>query len=238
MALAMSELPSGRYGAILCDPPWRFRTWSAKGRGRSPDGDRATDPETGMYRDGQSNSRPERHYATMTMEDLKALPLAEVAAADCVLFLWAVDAMIPEAIELGRAWGFRYSTVGFYWIKMRRIRSIRGLSRILLEFWDSLFPMGTGYWTRSNPEQCLLFVRGKPHRKSRSVRKLIVSRRRTHSHKPDEQYRRIEALVDGPYLELFARFEREGWTSWGDQLGAANGPLFEKSSPPDQPLAA
>jgi N6-adenosine-specific RNA methylase IME4 len=81
------------------------------------------------------------------------------------------------------------------------------------------FPMGTGYWTRANPELCLLFTRGKPKRLSAAVRKLMIAPRREHSRKPDQQYQDIEQLVGGPYLELFARTEREGWTSWGNQTG-------------------
>lgn len=79
--------------------------------------------------------------------------------------------------------------------------------------------MGTGYWTRANPEQCLLFTRGSPKRLSASIEKLIVSPRREHSRKPDEIYERIEKLVGGPYLELFSRQERAGWKTWGNQVG-------------------
>lgn len=145
-----------------------------------------------------------------------------------MLLMWAVDPMIPQALELGASWGFTYKTVGFYWIKLRR----KGSTRHLLhhEAAHKLFPMGTGYYTRANPEQCLLFTRGKPKRLSTAVRKLIVAPRRAHSQKPDEQYGRIEQLVAGPYLELFARQERMGWTAWGDQTDTANGPLFEKTA--------
>ena len=81
------------------------------------------------------------------------------------------------------------------------------------------FFTGLGYWTRGNVEQCLLATRGKPARKSKAVRKLVISPRREHSRKPDEMYGHIEALVDGPYLELFSRAGRNGWDSWGAQTG-------------------
>lgn len=213
----MSELPPGPFPCILADPPWRFSTWSAKGRDRCPDA-----PVT---RNLSRQNRPERHYATMALADVKALPVAASAARDCVLFMWVVDPMIPEALEVGKSWGFKFKTPAFYWIKTRR----QGSTRHLLhnEPDHKLFPMGTGYWTRANPEMCLLFTRGKPKRVSTSVRKLIIAPRREHSQKPDEQYHRIEALVDGPRLEMFARQSRPGWTSWGDQLDEQSGPLFQ-----------
>lgn len=190
------------FGAILCDPPWRFATWSAKGRDRCPD--------ASMTRNQSRQNSPERHYKTMDLDAIKAMPISKIAAKDCLLFLWAVDPMLPEALEVGRGWGFTYKTVAFYWAKQRRATSTRGSS-------DD-FPMGTGYWTRANPEMCLLFSRGKPKRLSTSVRKFIVSPRREHSQKPDEIYGRIEALVAGPYLELFARQRWPGWAAWGQQV--------------------
>jgi len=202
----MISLPPGPFGCILADPPWRFATFSAKGRDRCPDG---------VSRNQQRQNSPEKHYATMPLEDIKALPVAPVAARDCVLLMWAVDPMIPEALEVGKAWGFKFKTVGFYWAKQRREGSRRHL---LHEEPDrKMFPMGTGYWTRANPETCLLFTRGAPKRIATDVRKLIVSPRREHSRKPDEQYDRIEALVGGPYLEMFSRQPRPGWSAWGNQ---------------------
>lgn len=197
----------GGFGAILADPPWRFKTYSAKGRDRCPDG-----PVT---RGRQRQNRPERHYATMPLDEIAALPVARVAAKDAVLFMWAVDPMIPQALEVGRAWGFTFKTPAFYWIKTRREHSTR--ANLHTEPEHKLFPMGTGYWTRANPEICLLFTRGKPKRVDTAVRKLIVAARREHSRKPDEVYGRVERLVGGPYLELFARESRPGWVTWGDQ---------------------
>lgn len=210
----MTPLPPGSFACILADPPWRFSTYSAKGRGRCPDGIPATDARR-YYRNGQRHNRPERHYPTMTLEEIKALPVASVAAKDCVLLLWAVDPMIPQAIALGQHWGFTYKTVGFVWAKERRVTSSRGDAFDHPD--EKRFPMGTGYWTRANPEQCLLFTRGSPKRVSAAVRKLLIAPRREHSRKPDEQYERIEALVSGPYLELFARTTRPGWESWGNE---------------------
>lgn len=207
IAALAANRPAGGYGAILADCPWRMRMWSEAGRNRSPDF---------IDRSRQRRNAAERHYATMPIEQIKALPVEALAAPDCVLFLWAVDPMLPHALEVGAAWGFEYKTVAFYWAKMRREGSRRGEAFDAMDL--KLFPMGTGYWTRPNPEQCLLFTRGNPKRLSAAVRKLIVSPRREHSRKPDEVYDRIEALVDGPYCEMFARNQRPGWTAWGNQV--------------------
>jgi N6-adenosine-specific RNA methylase IME4 len=172
------------YKVIYADPPWTFATYSRKGKGRSA----------------------EAHYDCMSMADIEALPVAQWAADDCVLFLWTTDPLLEKVFELIHAWGFTYKTVGFYWAKLNKAAP----SGHNFDFFT-----GLGFWTRANPELCLLATRGKPHRRRADVHKLIVSRRREHSRKPDEAYERIEALCEGPYLEMFARFQRPGWDSWG-----------------------
>ena len=148
----------------------------------------------------------EAHYDCLTIPEIKEFfPLDGVAARDSVLFLWTTDPLLPMALEVMAAWGFLYKTIGFVWAKT----TIDGFG----------FPIGTGYYTRANPEICLLGTRGKPQRLSRSVRKLIVAPRREHSRKPDEAYTGIEALFAGPYLELFSRNHRPGWDRWGNQDG-------------------
>lgn len=198
---------SSGYGVIYADPPWQFSLRSPKGMDRSPDG---------QSRAAQRQNRPENHYATLPLAEIIALPVGALAARDSVLFLWAVDPLLPQAIAVGRAWGFEYKTVAFTWAKLRRKGSSR--DRLHIEPWHKLFPMGTGYWTRANPEQCLLFTRGSPRRRSAAVRQLLVAPRREHSRKPDEARARIEALADGPYLELFARTVAPGWDCWGDEV--------------------
>lgn len=201
-------LPAGPFGCILADPPWRVKMWSEKGMGRSPDGK--------LPRHLQRQNNPERHYRTMSVEEIKEMPVQDIAADNCVLFLWTVDPLLPAALEVGEAWGFLYKTVGFYWAKTRREGSARHLLHD--EPAHKLFPMGTGYWTRANPEMCLLFTRGAPKRLSTAVRKLLIAPRREHSRKPDEHYERIAQLVGGPYVELFARQARAGWTAWGAEM--------------------
>lgn len=191
----MIEAPLGGFGVIYADPPWTFKTHSDKGKGRSA----------------------EAHYDCMSRGQLLEMffDIDPVCAQDCVLLMWVTDPMLLEGLGLIRDWGFEYKTVGFYWAKTRNPSA-----------WEPLlthasFPIGTGYWTRANPEQCLLATRGHPKRLNADVHKLIVSPRREHSRKPDVVYDRIERLCAGPYLELFARRAagtgRSGWTYWGDQ---------------------
>ena len=209
MTWPFGHLRQFRYGAILADPPWRMKMYSEKGMGRCPDGLRL------VTRGEQRQNNPERHYATMSLDDIKALPVGDLAATDCVLFMWTIDPMLPQAIEVGTAWGFTFKTVAFYWAKERRVTSER--HKLHTDENHKRFPIGTGYWTRSNPEQCLLFVCGQPKRLSAAVRKLIIAPRREHSRKPDECTASIERLVGGPYLELFSREPRPGWDCWGNQ---------------------
>jgi N6-adenosine-specific RNA methylase IME4 len=197
------------YKVIYADPPWTFATYSRKGKGRSP----------------------EAYYDCMSLADIKALPVAEWAADDCVLLLWATDPLLDKAFEIMTAWGFTYKTVGFYWAKLRKHE---------LFYNERSFFTGLGFWTRANPELCLLATRGHPRRRRADVAKLIVSPRREHSRKPDEAYERIEALCEGPYLEMFARFTRPGWERWGieaDASGIAER-RWNSNSYPDAPQAA
>ena len=201
----MSEGPprAGDYGAIYADPPWRFATYSDKGKGRSA----------------------EAHYDCMTLADIKAMPVAAWAARDAALFLWTTDPMLRHALEVIEAWGFTYKTVAFYWVKLNRNRGGMFLA-------PSDFFTGMGFWTRANPELCLLATRGKPRRRATDVAKLMVAARREHSRKPDETYARIERLVGGPYLELFARVSQPGWDRLGNQAGLFDqGPVRTRRRP-------
>jgi len=140
----------------------------------------------------------------MSIDAIKALPVGDLAAKDCALFLWATDPMLPQALEVISSWGFQFKTVAFTWAKTNAK--------------SEGFFTGMGYWTRSNPEQCLFATRGRPKRKAKDVRQLIVSPRREHSRKPDEVRDRIQRLLDGPYIELFARYHAPGWEAWGNQV--------------------
>ena len=197
------ELERGKYGVILADPPWRFQTYNEKGRQRSPDWKRF-------------KGSPCRHYETMGSDDIAELPVAELAAEDCCLFMWVSWPMLPDAMTLIEAWGFKYKTCGFDWMKAHA-----GQLDMLRD--DSDVQMGMGYWTRANSEPCLLATRGKPKRLSAAVRQGIIEPRREHSRKPDCIHGRIEKLVAGPYCELFARqSDRPGWDYWGNQAEKFN----------------
>jgi N6-adenosine-specific RNA methylase IME4 len=170
-----------RAGAIAADPPWPFQTYSER-----------------------SAHAATEHYETMTLDAIKALPVARLAAPDCALFLWVTWPNLAMWHEVIEAWGFHYSGLGFDWIKLKPAGE--GLH------W------GNGYGTRANPEPCLLAKRGKPLRLDQGVHSVIIAPVMEHSRKPDEAYRRIERLYGGPYLELFARRPREGWTTWGNEI--------------------
>lgn len=115
---------------------------------------------------------------------------------------------------MGQAWGLTYKTCAFCWAKSTK----KTQGRFVVMEDDANWHMGMGFWTRANTEPCLLFTRGKPKRKARNVRQLIALPVGRHSAKPDAIYNRIEALVDGPYLEVFARQRHEGWTSLGNEI--------------------
>ena len=185
---------AGQYRVIYADPPWRFATYSDKGKGRSA----------------------EAHYDCLSIDDIKRFPVAAWAAPDAVLLLWATDPLLPRALEVIEAWGFTYKTVGFYWVKLNKGAG-NGLSRDWPLLAERDFFTGLGFWTRANPEPCLLATRGHPKRRAGDVPKLLIGPRREHSRKPGETYERIERLLPGPYLELFARQSRPGWDSLGNQ---------------------
>lgn len=198
MSDPFAGLPRGYFGAILADPPWRFRTWNKA--------------EAVRRRGSGTNVCASVHYTTMTVEDVAVLPVAELAADNCALFLWCCWPTLADAWKVIDSWGFQYKTCAFDWIKAHA-----GQLDMLRDDSDAL--MGMGYWTRSNSEPCLLATCGKPKRLNADVRQGIIEPRREHSRKPDCVHGRIERLVAGPYLELFARQTRPGWTSWGNEVG-------------------
>jgi N6-adenosine-specific RNA methylase IME4 len=202
--LNMDELPRHHFGAILADPPWRYVTWDRR-------------EAIARTRSSGTNVSAECHYRTMPTDELLALPVGELAAVDCNLFLWATWPNLLDALKVIEAWGFEYKTCAFCWTKAHAGQ--------LEMFEDSMMGLlGMGYWTRANTEPCLLATRGRPKRLNADVRQAIIEPRREHSRKPDCVYDRIERLVAGPYLDLFSRTNREGWTSWGAETGKFRAP--------------
>jgi N6-adenosine-specific RNA methylase IME4 len=193
----MHDLPRNHFGAILADPPWRFEVWN----GSTPVKKRGS---TSTYTSASV------HYETMALDELLVLPIETLAAKDCALFLWIVWPMLEHGLQSITQWGFTYKTCAFAWMKAN--------GQQLDMFNDEIeADMRLGYWTRANSEVCLLATRGKPRRLNADVRQGIIAPRRQHSRKPNGIHERIERLVPGPYLELFARQERQGWTTWGNE---------------------
>lgn len=161
-----------------------------------------------------TKGRPQ-HYNRMTDPEIAALPVRSLAdPSGCWLFFWTTGPKLPAAFAILKAYRFRYSAVGFIWVKTH-LRFGRAGTPLFLHR-DS-FHMGMGYTTRKNAEICLLFKIGRPQRLSKSVAELIVAPRREHSRKPDEFYERVQQFAPGPYLEIFSRQQRPGWDVWGDE---------------------
>lgn len=181
----MPPLPSveGGFQTVLADPPWRFANRTGK-----------VAPE---------HKRLDR-YGTMDLEAIKAMPVGDVTAKNAHLYLWVPNAMLPDGIEVMKAWGFRYVS-NIVWAKRRKDGGPDG--------------RGVGFYFRNVTEPILFGVRGSMRTlaPARSTVNMIESRKREHSRKPDEQYDLIESCSPGPYLELFARYAREGWSAWGNE---------------------
>ncbi len=175
----------GPFGTILADPPWRFSNRTGK-----------------MAPEHRRLSR----YATMTADEIMALPVAEIAARQSHLYLWVPNALVSEGLEVMRRWGFTYKT-NLVWYKVRKDGGPDG--------------RGVGFYFRNVTELVLFGVHGslRTGRPGRRQTNVILSRKREHSRKPDQLYEIIEACSPGPYLELFARYPRPGWSQWGDEVG-------------------
>lgn len=144
-------------------------------------------------------------YSTMDLKQIKALPVADVTEAPAHLYLWVPNALLTEGLEVMKAWGFEYKT-NLIWYKIRKDGGPDG--------------RGVGFYFRNVTEMVLFGVRGKKARTldpGRTQVNLISSKKREHSRKPDEMYQLIEQCSPGPYLELFARGGRKGWSQWGNE---------------------
>lgn len=193
-----ANLEGGPFRCIVADPPWHFRARTAL-----------------QMSNWTSRRDAEKHYPVLGVDDIKALPVRDIADKDAHLFLWVTGPCLRQAFEVMDAWGFRYSAVAFTWVKLKRSFDARQLR--VLPTLESDLHVGLGLTTRKNAEFCLLGRRGNAHRNAKDVREIIMSPVREHSRKPDEAITRIERYCDGPYLELFARTQRPGWTVWGNQ---------------------
>lgn len=182
-----------KYKTIYADPPWQFQNRTGK-----------VAPE---------HKRLNR-YETMTFADIKALPIVDLADDKSHLYLWVPNALLPEGLEVMKAWGFEYKT-NIIWEKVRHDGQPDG--------------RGVGFYFRNVTEMLLFGIRGEKNRTlapARSQVNLIRTIKREHSRKPDEIIPIIEACSPGPYLELFARGDRKGWDMWGNQADATYEPTW------------
>jgi len=173
----------GEFATMLADPPWQFSNRTGK---MAPEHRRLA------------------RYATMTLADIREMPVATLAAPKSHLYLWVPNALILEGLEVMKAWGFTYKT-NLVWYKIRKDGGPDG--------------RGVGFYFRNVTELVLFGVRGgvrtlPPGRRQTNI---LATRKREHSRKPDELYALIESCSPGPYLELFARTIRKGWASWGNE---------------------
>lgn len=180
----LKSTAGAQFATILADPPWRFQNKTGK-----------VAPE----------HRRLSRYGTMTLADICALPVADIAASTAHLYLWCPNALLPDGLTVMAAWGFTYKA-NIVWHKVRKDNGSDG--------------RGVGFYFRNVTELILFGTRGRNARTLAPGRRqvnLLATRKREHSRKPDEQYEIIEACSPGPFIELFARGTRLNWTAWGDQ---------------------
>jgi N6-adenosine-specific RNA methylase IME4 len=162
-------LPEQRYEVLVVDPPWEYR-----------------------LRHDQGDRRNTILYPTMNIEEIKAIPIQQLAEETSILWLWTTNAHLPDALEIAKGWGFEYKVL-LTWVKNR---------------------IGTGYWLRGRTEHCIMAVKGHPVINLTNQSTVLVAPIRAHSQKPDEFYRLVETLCTGRKIELFARESRDGWDTW------------------------
>lgn len=186
-----------KFSTIYADPPWRFQNRTGK-----------VAPE---------NKKLNR-YETMDLEEIKAIPVSEIAASKSHLYLWVPNALLPDGLAVMKAWGFEYKG-NIVWEKVRKDGQPDG--------------RGVGFYFRNVTELLLFGIRGENNRTlapARSQVNLIRTIKREHSRKPDEIIPIIEACSSGPFIELFARGDREGWAMWGNQAEASYEPTWNTYS--------
>ena len=173
-----------KYNIVYADPPWNYN-----------------DKRTGKKMSGGASN----HYSTMKLNDIKKLPIGNLTNENCMLFLWATFPNLQEALEVIKAWGFKYKTLGFSWIKTNKKNG------------KPFF--GIGYYTKSNCEVCLIGVKGRPFKESDAISSVVIAPREEHSKKPNEVREKIVTLCgDVPRIELFARQKVNGWDCWGNEV--------------------
>ena len=166
----MKQIINQKYRTVMCDPPWDINQKGKRGAAR--------------------------HYPLMTLDQNKAMPVADLCEENAHLYLWVPNGLLPEGLEVVKEWGFTYRSP-LYWIK----------PRLLL-----------GNFIRNASETCLFATRGRAPVKFHAQPNWLFAPQQDHSHKPEEQFAVIERLSHGPYLELFARRRQPGWDAWGNEI--------------------
>lgn len=164
-----------KYDIIYADPPW-------------------------SYQDKGCNGACAKHYHTMGVDEICTLPIANLSAKDCILFMWATYPQMQEALKVIAVWGFKYKTIAFQWVKLNRNVKLNNFTIATVQ--DILHKtcfFGLGRWTRGNTECCLLATKGTPHRQNNSVSQLVFAPLTRHSSKPPEVRDRIKILMGGGY---------------------------------------
>ncbi len=197
-----------RYQTIIADSPWKQNA--------------RNNPST---RFGAGAA-----YAQMTTTEICAMPVADLAAERCHLYLWATCPKLPDAFQVMEAWGFEFSTIAFCWVKTNRVRTMtnaiiameKAKAQTALAFMDWLTWFGVGFYTASNIELVLLGKRGRPfkHKKGRKASQVVFAPRGRHSQKPEIVQDHVEWMYPTatPRLELFGRRARENWTVFGNEV--------------------
>jgi N6-adenosine-specific RNA methylase IME4 len=180
----MIPFPDKKYNIIYADPPWRYQDTACHGS--------------------------IKEYDTMTLEAIKDLPVQTLADQPCILFLWVTFPLLQEGLDVMKSWGFKYTTLGFSWVKLN----------------DNGSPFfGIGHYTKSNCEVCLIGAKGNIHQlvKDDSISSLIMTKKSKHSEKPHKiRDKIVQLLGDIPRIELFARHKINGWDQWGNQVPLYN----------------
>jgi len=185
-----------KYSVIYADPAWSYNSRMALGK-------------------GALKSSAEDYYNVMSTRDIINLPVSDISAKDCILFIWVTMPKLNEVFKVIDAWGFEYKTCAFVWVKRNKIFcKKRNENRGGIDDF-----MGQGRWVRQNSELCLLATKGKPKRISAKVRQVVYQPIQEHSKKPNEVREKIVELVgDLPRLEMFARQSNDGWDCWGNEV--------------------
>lgn len=190
----LNQVGEQKFNTIYADPPWRFQNRTGK---MAPEHKRLN------------------RYGTMSLEDIKQMPVNEIASEKSHLYLWVPNALLPEGLEVMKAWGFEYKG-NIIWEKVRKDGEPDG--------------RGVGFYFRNVTEILLFGIKGSKNNRTlppaRSQVNLVRTMKREHSRKPDEIIPIIEACSPGPYIELFARGVRDGWTLWGNQADESYEPTW------------